>query len=90
MRRVWARKMLARIRRGDVEAHYRRHWLLYQLLEDCFAHRSQWYRGPKLALVALQHDDPATFAAFERALAPDAPLETLDALVDRVAGPAST
>ena len=37
MRRVWAKKMLARIRRGDVEGHYRRHWLLYQLLEDHFA-----------------------------------------------------
>jgi len=62
MRRVWARKMLARIRRGDVEAHYRRHWLLYQLLEDHFALRQEWYRGPKRALETLRRDAPATFA----------------------------
>jgi hypothetical protein len=86
MRRVWARKMLARVRRSDAEAHYRRHWLLYQLLEDYFALRGERYRGPKLALAALQLQDPATFAAFERALAPNAPLDALDALVDRVAG----
>ena len=84
MRRVWARKMLARVRRGDVEAHYRRHWLLYQLLEDYYALRGEWYRGPKLALAALQLRAPATFAAFERALAPDGSLDALDALVDHV------
>jgi hypothetical protein len=86
MRRVWARKMLARVRRGDVEAHYRRHWLLYQLLEDYFALRGERYRGPKLALAALQLRAPATFAAFERALAPEGSLNALEALVDHVVG----
>jgi hypothetical protein len=85
MLRVWARKMLARIRRNDVEAHYRRHWLLYQLLEDYFTLRNQWYRGPKLALAELARTSPTTFAAFERALAPDAPLASVEALVDLVA-----
>jgi len=89
MRRVWARKTLARIRRGDVEAHYRRHQLLYQLLEDHFALRRAWYRGPKQSLETLQRNAPATFTTFERALAPDAPLEALDALVDHVVGQAS-
>lgn len=84
MRRVWARKMLARIKRDDVEAHLRRHWLLFQLVEDHFALRGEWYRGPKLALAGLQKDDPATFAAFERALAPGASLEAIEALVERV------
>src|SRR6186713_1129108 len=32
VRRVWSRKMLARIRRDDIEARYRRHWLLFSLL----------------------------------------------------------
>ena len=86
MRRVWARKMLGRIRRGDLEAHYRRHWLLFQLLEDHFALRGRWYRGPKLALAELARADAATSAAFATALAPDAPLEAIDALVDLVAG----
>jgi len=86
MRRVWARKTLARVRRGDVEAHYRYHWMLYQLLEDYFALRGEWYRGPKEALADLRRRAPETFAAFERALVPGAPLETLEALVERVVG----
>lgn len=86
MRRVWAHKMVARIRRGDLEAHYRRHWLLYQLLEDHFALRRTWYRGPKLALAALARDAPETHAIFTAALAPDAPLAAIEALVDHVAG----
>jgi hypothetical protein len=86
MRRVWAEKMLARIRRGDVEANYRRHWLLYQLLEDHFALRGAWYRGPKEALAGLERDAPRTFAAFARALAPNAPPEAIDALVAEVVG----
>jgi hypothetical protein len=81
---VWARKMLSRIQRGDVEAHYRRHWLLYQLLEDYFTLRGQWYRGPKLALAELQIQDSAAHAAFARALVPDAPFEAIEALVDVV------
>jgi uncharacterized protein len=86
MRRVWARKMLARVRRDDVEGHYRRHWLLFQLLEDYFALRGEPYRGSKLALAALRVDAPETFAAFERALAPGGTIEDLEALVDCVVG----
>ncbi|MBA2542167.1 MAG: nucleotidyltransferase domain-containing protein [Deltaproteobacteria bacterium] len=84
MRRVWAHKMLARIRRGDLEARYRHHWLLYQLLEDHFALRGVWYRGPKEALASLARDAPATFAAFERALGVDESLAGLAALVELV------
>jgi predicted nucleotidyltransferase len=84
MRRVWARKMLARIGRDDLEARYRHHGLLYQLLEDYFALRGRWYRGPKVAFAELAIDDPETLSAFERALAPSAQLAELTALVDRV------
>ncbi len=86
MRRVWARKMLGRIGRGDVEAHYRHHMLLTQLLEDYFALRGAWYRGPKESLAELRKSDPGTFAAFDRALVPGAPLDDLAALVDLVVG----
>jgi len=86
MRRVWARKMLGRIRLGDIEAQYRRHWLLFQLLEDYFALRGQWYRGPKLALEALRADAPAVFLAFEQALTPGASDEAIEVLVERVVG----
>lgn len=86
MRRMWARKTLLRARRGDVEADYRRHWLLYQLLEDYFAFRNAWYRGPKLALAALRLEEPETFTLFQRALAPNASLESLEELVTHVIG----
>lgn len=88
MRRVWVRKMLARLRRGDVEAHYRHHWLLYALLEDYFALRGQWYRGPKRALGDLLINAPDAFVAFERALVPGAPLGALEALAEVVIGEA--
>ncbi len=84
MRRVWAEKTLARIARGDLEAHYRHHGMLFQLLEDYYALRTLWYPGPKLAFPDLLRRDPETYLAFERALAPGAPLGTLATLVARV------
>lgn len=83
-RRVWARKMVARIARGDIEAHYRRHWLLFQLLEDHYAIEARRYPGPKRAFSDLSSRAPETFAAFDRALAPDAPLEAIERLVDHL------
>jgi predicted nucleotidyltransferase len=88
LRRVWAHKMLARIGRDDLEARYRHHWLLFQILEDDFTLRDEWYRGPKLALVELAARRPATHAALVRALEPGAPREALVSLVALVAGPA--
>ena len=86
MLRVWAQKMLARIARDDIEARYRRHWLLFQLLEDYHALRGLRYRGPKLALAHLAVEAPEVHAAFERALAPAASFELLAALVELVGG----
>lgn len=87
LRRTWPRKMLARIARDDLEARYRRHWLLYQLLEDWFALERRWYPGPKRALQALEVEVPALHAAFAAALAPGAGLDALERLVDGVVGP---
>ncbi|HEY1101015.1 MAG TPA: nucleotidyltransferase domain-containing protein, partial [Myxococcota bacterium] len=84
LRRSWARKMLLRIRRDDVEAHYRRHWLLFQLLEDHYALRQWRYRGPKLAFIELAQRAPATMAAFAAALAPGATLAAIEALVAHI------
>ncbi|BAZ21637.1 hypothetical protein NIES4073_25150 [Kalymmatonema gypsitolerans NIES-4073] len=39
--------MLKRISQRDIEADYRRVWLLYTLLEDYFALRQKWYLGSK-------------------------------------------
>jgi hypothetical protein len=81
MRSVWANKMLARIARGDIEANYRRHWLLFQLLEDCYAIAELRYPGPKLAFADLASRAPATRDAFQRALAPDASHQSICDLV---------
>ncbi len=81
MRRVWARKTLARVQRGDAEGNYRRQQLLVNLLEDYFALRSTWFRGAKVALAELP---PDVRAAFVSALAPDAPHEALARLVELV------
>lgn len=83
-RHVWLRKMLDRVARGDLEGHYRRAWLQFQALEDYFALRGRWYRGPKEAFTWLEAHDPETRLAFERALAPGAPMEALRAMVERV------
>ena len=84
MRRVWAHKMLARAERGDLEANYRRAWLLYQILEDHFALQGRWYPGPKRAFGELERETPLLHAAFARALAPNAPHQALVDLVELV------
>ena len=87
LRRAWLLKMLGRVSgrdARDVEAHYRRAWLLYQLLEDFFALRALPYRGPKESLAWLVLHDPASDAAFRTGLAPGASDEDLAALVAHV------
>ena len=81
MRRVWAQKMVARVRRGDVEANYRYHWLLFQLLEDHYPMMGRRYPGPKRAFADLAARDPATFTAFESALVPGARFDAVEGLV---------
>lgn len=88
MRRVWIHKMLARVRRDDLEARYRHHWLLFQILEDDFAFHGEWFKGPKRSLHDLRERRPETHAALVEALAPGAPIAALERLVDCVAGPA--
>lgn len=84
-RRVWLGKMVERAARGDLEGHYRRAWLLFQALEDYFALRGRWYRGPKESFAWLAAHDPETLAVFEAALAPDASIKALHTLAERVA-----
>ncbi|HVY47103.1 MAG TPA: nucleotidyltransferase domain-containing protein [Minicystis sp.] len=78
--RAWVPKMLARAARGDVEGDFRRAWLVVQLLDDYFRLRGRFYRGPKESLAWLAVNDPPVRAAFERALAPGAPLAAIAAL----------
>jgi predicted nucleotidyltransferase len=90
MLEIWGRKMIGRISGApadDVEAHYRRAWLLFQALEDYFALRALAYRGPKESFIWLAEHDPKAELAFRAALAPEAPLSALTALVALVTGP---
>jgi predicted nucleotidyltransferase len=76
MRRVtllWSQKMLDRFwGRSGLEPQYRRKQLLLQSLEDYFALRRAWFRGPKEAFAWLLQHDTATYQRFERAAQPDA------------------
>ena len=84
MVRVWYAKMLVRIAGGDLESKYHKVELLFQALDNYFKLRGLWYRGPKAGLPWLAKHDPETHAAFARALDPQASLEDLRALVQRV------
>jgi uncharacterized protein len=83
-RRVWARKMLGRIRGRGIEAEFRRVWLLTSLLEDYFQLRGKWYEGPKLAFEWLRENDPQIHRLFQRALKPPANRAAIKALVEGV------
>ncbi|EEA00183.1 conserved hypothetical protein [Burkholderia sp. H160] len=80
-RKAWSEKMLRRAGKGDAEGDYRRHWLLFSLLEDYFAVRGLWYLGPKQALRALADMDRVHSEVFRRALSPGAPLGAIQEAV---------
>ena len=84
--RVWARKTLARIKRGDIEGNYRRASLLVNLVEDYFVLRGKWFLGPRLSLDWLKKNDTETYQAFQAALALGAQVREIEILVGRVIG----
>ncbi len=82
MQRTWFAKTLARIRRDDVEARFRRGWLVMEALENYFRFRHSFYPGPKQGLAWLRENDTATFSCFEEALKPGTGLPPIERLVD--------
>jgi hypothetical protein len=79
--------MLGRVRRGgplDVEAHFRRTWLLVELLELYFVFRNKHFLGPKRSFLILEAEDVEAHQAFAAALAPGAPFSAVETLVDIV------
>jgi hypothetical protein len=86
VRRTWARKMLARIARGDIEGDYRRAWLLTALLQDYFELRGLWFAGPKEGLAWLAANDAGAYAAVEAALKPGAGVAAIARAVGAVVG----
>ena len=83
-RRVWSKKMLDRAKIGNIEGNFRRAWLVTALLEDHFALRGEWYRGPKESLKWLQSNRPQLYKCFELALKPGASLSVIEELVVEV------
>lgn len=89
-RLTWFTKMLGRIRNAgpdDVEAHYRRHWLLVDALEFYFVLRRQHYLGPKESFRWLRENDVVAHQAFADALKPGASVEEIERLVEAVSNP---
>lgn len=82
--RAWFPKTLERIARDDVEARYRRAWLLVDALEAWFRLRGRFYRGPKQSFAWLKEHEPAVHEVFDRALSPGATHDDLQALVSSV------
>lgn len=64
----WCVKMLARVRRYDVEGMFRWHWVLIDSLEifcDIMRHP---YLGPKKSLKWMEENHPSAFACYKKAL----------------------
>lgn len=87
VRVLWLRKMLARARLDDVEAHYRRAGLHEALLPDYFALRNLRYPGPKRALQWLALNDTTALGLFKRGLEEPASLTRLERLISYVTEP---
>jgi hypothetical protein len=85
---LWSRKMLERfLGRSGLDASYRRMQLLQTALEDYFAFRGAWFRGPKSAFAWLAANDAETLRCFERATEPAAGDGAFADLVTAVYGP---
>ena len=85
---TWLYKMLDRFRgRSNLEAQYRRAQLLLQSLEDYFALRARWFRGPREALEWLRQHDAVTYQRFEHAAQATATDAAFAELVQAVCGP---
>jgi predicted nucleotidyltransferase len=82
VRKVWAEKMLERAAKGDAEGDYRRHWLLFVLLEDYFAARGSWYLGPKRSFRTLSETEKGHFTIFEAAFKPSASFNAVKKAID--------
>ena len=83
-RRTWIRKMMERVRIGDLEGLYRRTWLQNSLLEDYFVLRDLWYLGSKKGFEYLRQRDPEMYRLFEAVYREPTNLAALEKLVAKV------
>jgi predicted nucleotidyltransferase len=84
VRKIWAYKMLERIKVDDIEAKYRRSWLHESLLYDYFNLRKKRYSGSKQSFDWLKLNDRKTYNLFSKVLDRPNDLKLLKLLVDRV------
>jgi len=83
-RKTWCWKMLERFRHAgpnDIEAFYRQHWLLVDLLELYFVIRRRHYLGPKESFKWLLENDDSAHYAFAVALRPGASVDEIEKAV---------
>ncbi len=78
---------LNRSQENTIKENFYRHRFLAQALAQYFPIHDLVYMGPRKSFEWLKKHDPLTYAAFEKALTPNADKETLYALLERVIGP---
>ena len=64
----WCIKMLARVKRYDVEGMFRWHWVLIDSLEIFCDIMQHPYLGPKKSLKWMEENHPIAFACYKKAL----------------------
>ena len=84
LRKTWIKKMYERSKLGDVEGHYRLHWLLFDLLENWFNFNEIRYRGSKEAFAWLKKNNQELYFLFEKALVPGAPASEIEKLINSI------
>lgn len=77
LQKVWALKMLERASLDDLEGKYRKHWLIYSLLEIYFMVHDIEYMGCKVALYWLQKNDTKFYELFKSMLDDGSLLDTI-------------
>jgi len=82
----WVLKMLDRTYRGDIEANYRRVWLVYELLAIHYKLSRLRFPGSKLAFIDLKQNKPKLYKSFDKALKNPADSILVKKLVYKVLG----
>ncbi len=65
---AWCEKMLLRSARGDMEGHFRWHWLLTESLEIYCDVIGKRYLGPKKSIKCMREEDFGSAKIYEKAL----------------------
>jgi|GEM_PF-601105 len=77
---------LDRSQENEIREHFYRHRFLTLSLVEYFPIRNLVYKGPRKSLGWLKKNDPLTYKAVSKAMAPQASIEDLHALLKQVAG----